>query len=118
MRKNLIFFTVKVVKQCDRGCKFSILGNFQLQGFGLDRNPWAVKNPQEFTTKKINQVRIGFRGRGREQGQQSLNQSKINLYSGMQAQLRGLDYLPFKPPQECSKEVEASQHSLKMDNHK
>lgn len=29
MRKNLIFFTVKVVKQCDRGCKFSILGNFQ-----------------------------------------------------------------------------------------
>lgn len=36
----------------------------------------------------------------------------------MQAQLRGLDYLPFKPPQECSKEVEASQHSLKMDNHK
>lgn len=66
MRKNLIFFTVKVVKQCDRGCKFSILGNFQLQGFGLDRNPWAVKNPQEFTTKenKSGQDRVQGSGQG------------------------------------------------------
>lgn len=110
--ENLMFFSVRVVKQCNRGCKFSILVNFKdhvlscspgVWIFSAPRNPfwpWLDCEKPKGIHIKVKLIRSGrrFRGWGRQQGQESCNKSIINLYSGMQVQLRGLDYLPWKPP--------------------